>query len=63
MKSQARAVVVGGGAVGVSIAYHLAKGGWDVILLERGRVDGRVHMARGGSSAALQHVVCDQPHP
>ncbi|MEM9371665.1 MAG: FAD-binding oxidoreductase, partial [Pseudomonadota bacterium] len=35
MKSQARAVVVGGGAVGASIAYHLAKAGWDTVLLER----------------------------
>ena len=31
-----KAVVVGGGAVGTSIAYHLARGGWnDVMLLER----------------------------
>jgi len=36
MRSQARAVVVGGGAVGASIAYHLAKAGWtDTVLLER----------------------------
>jgi dimethylglycine dehydrogenase len=36
MRTHARAVVVGGGAVGVSIAYHLAKAGWaDVVLLER----------------------------
>lgn len=35
MKSHARAVVVGGGAVGTSIAYHLAKAGWDAVLLER----------------------------
>ena len=36
MKSHARAVVVGGGAVGAGIAYHLAKAGWsDVVLLER----------------------------
>ncbi|WP_339951129.1 FAD-dependent oxidoreductase [uncultured Albimonas sp.] len=35
MKTQARAVVVGGGAVGVSIAYHLSKAGWETILLER----------------------------
>ncbi len=34
--SQARAVVIGGGAVGCSVAYHLAKLGWrDVVLLER----------------------------
>ena len=35
MKTQARAVVVGGGAVGAGIAYHLAKAGWDTVLLER----------------------------
>ncbi|MEM6356223.1 MAG: FAD-dependent oxidoreductase, partial [Pseudomonadota bacterium] len=36
MRKQARAVVVGGGAVGCSIAYHLAKAGWtDTLLLER----------------------------
>jgi len=35
MKMHARAVVVGGGAVGAGIAYHLAKAGWDTVLLER----------------------------
>ncbi len=36
MKSQARVVVIGGGAVGVSTLYHLAKKGWsDVALVER----------------------------
>jgi dimethylglycine dehydrogenase len=36
MKSQARAVVIGGGVVGVSTLYHLAKLGWtDSILVER----------------------------
>ncbi|MFC6489351.1 GcvT family protein [Nitratireductor sp. GCM10026969] len=36
MKSEARAVVIGGGVVGVSTLYHLAKKGWsDVVLLER----------------------------
>jgi glycine cleavage system T protein len=34
--SHARAVVVGGGIVGCSVAYHLTKLGWrDVVLLER----------------------------
>ena len=33
---QARAVVIGGGVSGCSVAYHLAKMGWtDVVLLER----------------------------
>jgi len=36
MKSHVKALVVGGGAVGTSIAYHLARAGWDdVMLLER----------------------------
>ncbi len=36
MKSHARVVVIGGGAVGVSTLYHLAHKGWsDVVLVER----------------------------
>ena len=36
MLSKAKAVVIGGGVVGVSTLYHLASKGWDdVILLER----------------------------
>lgn len=36
MKSHVKALVVGGGAVGAGIAYHLAKYGWDdVMLVER----------------------------
>ncbi len=35
MRTQARAVVIGGGAVGCGIAYHLAKAGWSTVLLER----------------------------
>ena len=36
MESHARVVVIGGGVVGCSILFHLAKFGWkDVVLLER----------------------------
>ncbi len=36
MKTTARVVVIGGGVVGVSTLYHLARMGWsDVVLLER----------------------------
>ena len=36
MKTTARVVVIGGGVVGVSTLYHLAKKGWsDVVLIER----------------------------
>ncbi len=36
MKTHVKACIVGGGVVGAGIAYHLAKAGWnDVVLLER----------------------------
>merc|ERR1711985_37562 len=36
MKTKTKVVVVGGGVVGVSTLYHLAKKGWnDVVLVER----------------------------
>ena len=39
MKKSAQVVVVGGGVVGVSTLYHLAKKGWnDVVLVERKEV-------------------------
>ena len=34
--SRARVVIIGGGVIGCSVAYHLTKLGWqDVVLLER----------------------------
>ncbi|MBT5917595.1 MAG: FAD-binding oxidoreductase, partial [Alphaproteobacteria bacterium] len=37
LPGQAKAVIVGGGIVGCSVAYHLTKLGWtDVVLLEQG---------------------------
>lgn len=39
LPKQARAIIVGGGIVGCSVAYHLTKHGWsDVVLLEQGRI-------------------------
>jgi len=36
MKTHARVVVIGGGAMGVSLLYHLTKRGWtDVVLVEK----------------------------
>ncbi|MCC5984645.1 MAG: GcvT family protein [Rhodobacteraceae bacterium] len=37
--THARAVIIGGGVIGASVAYHLTKLGWtDVVLLERKRL-------------------------
>nr|XP_057934802.1 pyruvate dehydrogenase phosphatase regulatory subunit, mitochondrial [Doryrhamphus excisus] len=39
LPGQARVVICGGGIVGTSVAYHLAKLGWtDIVLLEQGRL-------------------------
>ena len=36
MQTHVKALVVGGGAIGAAVAYHLAKAGWkDILLLER----------------------------
>ena len=35
----ARVVIIGGGVIGTSVAYHLAQLGWtDVLLLEQGQL-------------------------
>ena len=39
LPSHAQAVIIGGGVIGCSVAYHLAKLGWrEVVLLERKRL-------------------------
>lgn len=41
LPSRARVVIVGGGIIGCSVAYHLTKLGWaDVLLLEQGHLSG-----------------------
>ena len=41
LPTQARVVIVGGGIVGCSVAYHLTELGWrDVVVIEQGRLSG-----------------------
>ena len=41
LPSRARVVIVGGGVIGCSVAYHLTRLGWtDVLLLEQGHLSG-----------------------
>ncbi len=50
MKSHAQVVVIGGGVVGCSVLYHLARAGWtDAVLLERDELtSGSTWHAAGG---------------
>ncbi|WP_274424306.1 GcvT family protein [Chelativorans sp. YIM 93263] len=50
MRTQAKAVVIGGGVVGCSVLYHLARAGWtDVLLIERSELtSGSSWHAAGG---------------
>ncbi|HXF36698.1 MAG TPA: FAD-dependent oxidoreductase, partial [Actinomycetota bacterium] len=55
---EARAVVVGGGITGVSVAYHLARAGWhDVVLLEKG------DLTSGATCHAVGLVTMFNPSP
>jgi dimethylglycine dehydrogenase len=50
MKTHTRVAVIGGGVVGVSVLYHLARAGWtDVVLIERDELtSGSTWHAAGG---------------
>ena len=63
MKTHARAVVIGGGVIGVSVAYHLAKYGWkdEVVLLEKHELtSGSTWMAAGNVSFYHSSYYCTQ---
>ena len=51
MRAQTRAVVIGGGVVGASVLYHLARIGWtDVVLVEKSELTaGSTWHAAGGT--------------
>ena len=69
MKSHAQVVVIGGGVVGCSVLYHLAKAGWkDVVLIERSELTsgstwhaaGGMHTLNGDTNVAkLQQYTID----
>ena len=62
-----KVIVIGGGVVGCSVAYHLAKFGWkDTILLERDQLtSGTTWHAAGlvsqlGPTAAITKIAADK---
>ncbi|GIS90533.1 MAG: hypothetical protein CM1200mP20_05740 [Pseudomonadota bacterium] len=51
MQSHYQAVVIGGGVVGCSVLYHLAKFGWtDICLIERSVLTAVPHGTRRAAS-------------
>ena len=56
-------VVVGAGIVGCSVAYHLARAGLKVALLDKGGVAGEASQAAAGMLAPLGEEPPDQAHP
>ena len=70
LPNSTKVVVIGGGVVGCSVAYHLAKFGWkDTILLERDQLtSGTTWHAAGlvsqlGPSAAITCLLYTSPSP
>lgn len=55
LPSHAQVVVIGGGVVGCSVAYHLTKNGWsDVVLLERKQLTSGTTWAAAGLIAQMR---------
>ena len=53
--AHARAVIIGGGVVGCSVAYHLTRRGWrEVVLLERKRLTSGTTWHAAGLIAQLR---------
>jgi glycine oxidase len=61
MRTDYDAVIIGGGVIGSSIAYHMAKRGKKVVLLERERLAGQASSAAAGMLAAQAEMNEDGP--
>jgi glycine/D-amino acid oxidase-like deaminating enzyme len=47
LPSESKVVIIGGGVVGSSVAYHLTKFGWkDVLLVEQNKSEKRSYVER-----------------
>ncbi|MCI0626952.1 MAG: FAD-binding oxidoreductase [Acidobacteria bacterium] len=58
MRNHARVVIIGGGATGCSLLYHLVKLGWtDAVLLEREKLTAGSTWHAAGNCARFSHNV------
>jgi dimethylglycine dehydrogenase len=61
--AQARVVIIGGGAVGVSALYHLAKAGWtDCMLLEKNELTAGSTWHAAGNVPTFSASLVDHEH-
>ena len=57
LPSSTKVVVVGGGVIGCSVAYHLTKFGWnDVVSLERDQLTSGTTWHAAGLVLSLIHI-------
>jgi dimethylglycine dehydrogenase len=62
MPTQARVVIIGGGVVGVSALYHLARPAGPTAFFSKKRTDRWLHLACGGQRADLLDLLVDHEH-
>src|SRR5579862_8158038 len=61
MSSTTTAVIVGGGAIGCAIAYHLCKAGVAVTVLDQGEIGAEASSAAAGLLAPLGSITAPGP--
>ena len=61
MRAEAEHVIVGGGAIGLALAYELSRRGRGVLVLERDRPGGGATAAAGGMLAPVSEAGDDPP--
>ncbi|MCY8603898.1 glycine oxidase ThiO [Bacillus sonorensis] len=59
MKKRYETIIIGGGIIGASIAYHLAKAGKQTAVFESGEIGKKATRAAAGMLGA--HAECDKP--
>src|SRR5579871_3935702 len=61
MSRSADVVIVGGGVIGLSVAWELVRAGVGVVLLERGQIGGQATGAAAGMLAPLAEAAAPGP--
>jgi glycine/D-amino acid oxidase-like deaminating enzyme len=64
LPERARVVIIGGGVIGTSVAYHLTELGWtDVVLIEQGELSCGTTWHAAGLVGQLPYTSDSRPRP